>query len=169
MQRLELADYLEQMATALRKGNFETGNRHWSIPDTLQAKISHKEKKGRIDTKIKWRWSTLEQYEHAAREEVIAWRHSWKALKKRLVRSFKVIEKTVAAGKMPDASSLAEFVNESRQMPQFAEPEWHAAMVEYIDHLGTLRQAVEQDQYEVVQHEIRDLKNRMMQCHRDFK
>ena len=169
MQRQELADYLEQLATALRKGSFETGGHCWSIPDKLQAKISHKEKKGRIDTKIKWRWSTLEQYEEADRKEVIAWKDSWKAVKKRLASSLKVIEKAVAAGKMPDAGALAEFVNESREMARFAEPEWQAAMDEYIDHLGTLKQAVEQNQFEIVQHEIRDLKNRMMQCHRDFK
>jgi hypothetical protein len=54
-------------------------------------------------------------------------------------------------------------------MAGFAEPEWQAAMDEYIDHLGTLKQAVAQKQYEIVQHEIRDLKNRMAQCHRDFK
>jgi len=169
MQRQELADYLEQLAEALRKGDFETGEHRWSIPDTLQAKISHKEKKGRIDTKIKWGWSILEQYEQAAREEVIAWKDSWKAIKKRLARSFKAIEKTVAGGKMPDAGLLAEFVGKSREMARFAEPEWQAAMDEYIDHLGTLKQAVEQNQYEIVQHEIRDLKNRMAQCHRDFK
>ena len=169
IQRQELAEYLEQLATALRKGEFETAEHRWSIPDKLQAKISHKEKKGRIDTKIKWRWSTLEQYEEAAREEVIAWKDSWKSVKKRLSRSLKVIEKTVAGGKMPDTDVLAEFIRESREMAQFAEPEWQAAMDEYIDHLGTLKQAVEQNQYEIVQHEIRDLKNRMTQCHRDFK
>ena len=169
MQRQELADYLEHLVKALREGSFQTGELRWSIPDKLQAKISHKEKKGRIDTKIKWRWSTLEQYEEAAREEVIAWKDSWKAVKKRLARSFKVIEKTVASGKMPDADELAEFVSESRAMAKFAEPEWQAAMDEYIDHLGTLKQAVEHNQYEIVQHEIRDLKNRMAQCHRDFK
>ena len=169
MQRQELADYLEQLAGALRAGKFEAGEHHWSIPDKLQAKISHKEKKGRIDTKIKWRWSTLEQYEEAAREEVIAWQDSWKAIKKRLTRSFKVIEKTVAGGKMPDAGDLAEFVSESREMAKFAEPEWQAAMNEYIDHLGTLKHAVEENQFEVVQHEIRDLRNRLVQCHRDFK
>jgi XXXCH domain-containing protein len=169
MSRHELADYLEQLAAALRKGNFETRDRCWLIPEKLQAKISHKEKKGRIDTKIKWRWSTLAQYETAAREAVIAWKDSWKAVKKRLARSFKVIEKTVAAGKMPDAEAMAVLVTESRQMAKFAEAEWQAAMDEYIDHLGTLKQAVEQNQFEVVQHEIRDLRNRMMQCHRDFK
>jgi len=169
MQRQELADYLEQLATALRKGSFETGEHCWSIPDKLPAKISHKEKKGRIDTKIRWRWSTLEQYEEADRAEVIAWKDSWKAVKKRLASSFKVLEKTVSSGKMPDADTLAEFIRESREMAGFAEPEWQAAMDEYIDHLGTLKQAVAQNQYEIVQHEIRDLKNRMAQCHRDFK
>ena len=169
MHREELADYLEQLATALRNGNFETKDRCWLIPDKLQAKISHMEKRGRIDTKIKWRWSTLEQYEEAAREAVIAWQDSWKAVKKRLAQSLKAIEKAVAAGKMPDDESLATFVSESRKMTQFAAAEWQVAMDEYIDHLGTLKQAVAQDQFEVVQHEIRDLKNRMMQCHRDFK
>jgi len=169
MARQELADYLEQLATALRKGNFQTGNHRWRIPDRLQAKISHSEKKGRIDSKIKWRWSTLEQYEAAARQEVIAWQDSWKAIKKQLVKSFNVIEKAVASGKMPGTDSLAEFIIQSRKMAKFAEAEWQAAMDEYIDHLGTLKQAVEQNQFEVVQHEIRDLRNRMMQCHRDFK
>ena len=169
MQRQELADYLEQLATALRKGSFETGEQCWSIPDKLPAKISHKEKKGRIETKIKWRWSTLAQYEQAAREEVIAWKNSWKSVKKRLSRSFKLIEKTISSGKMPDAGTLGEFIGDSREMARFAEPEWQAAMDEFIDHLGTLKQAVEQNQYEIVQHEIRDLKNRMAQCHREFK
>ena len=169
MQRQELADYLEQLATALRNGEFETADHRWSVPDKLQAKISHKEKKGRIDTKIKWRWSTLAQYEQSAREEVIAWKNSWKSVKKRLARSFKALEKTISSGKMPDAETLAEFIDDSREMAGFAEPEWQAAMDEYIDHLGTLKQAVAQNQYEIVQHEIRDLKNRMAQCHRDFK
>ena len=164
-----MADYLEQLATALRRGNFETGDRCWMIPDKLQAKISHSEKKGRIDTKIKWRWSTLEQYGDADREAVIAWKNSWKAVKKRLAQSFKKVEKDVAAGKMPDADALAAFVNDSRQMAKFSELEWQTAMDEYIDHLGTLKQAVELGQFEVVKHEIRDLRNRMMQCHRDFK
>ena len=169
MSRQELADCLEQLADALRKGKFETGDHRWVIPEKLHAKISHKEKKGRIDTKIKWRWSTLAQYETSAREAVVAWKDSWKAIKKRLARSFKAIEKTVAAGKMPDAQAMDAFLSESRQMAKFAEDEWQAAMDEYIDHLGTLKQAVAQNQFEVVQHEIRDLRNRMRQCHRDFK
>ncbi len=70
---------------------------------------------------------------------------------------------------MPDAEAMAAFVSKSREMAKFAEAEWQAAMDEYIDHLGTLKQAVEQNRFEVVQHEIRDLRNRMRQCHQDFK
>jgi len=169
MQRQELAEYLERLARQLRRGSFESGDRRWSIPDKLQAKISHKEKKGRFDAKIKWRFPTLDEYADADREEVIAWRDSWIALKKRLTLSFKAIEKIIADGDMPDADALALFISQSREMVKFAEPEWQAAMDEYIDHLGTLKQAVQEDQLEAAQHEIRDLRNRMMQCHRDFK
>jgi XXXCH domain-containing protein len=103
----------------------------------------------------------LEQYEEAAREEVIAWKDSWKAVKKRLARSFKMIQKTVAGGKMPDADALAEFVSQSREMAKFAEPEWQAAMDEYIDHLGTLKQAVEQNQYEIGWHNAIVISNKI--------
>jgi XXXCH domain-containing protein len=169
MQRQELAEHLEQLAATLRSGKFATGGHSWSIPDKIPAKICHKEKKGRIDTKIKWCWSTLEQYRPADRKDVIAWRDSWKSVKKRLVRSFKVIEKAAGGGKMPAADALSQFINESREMAKFAEPEWQAAMDEYIDHLGTLKQAVEENRLEAVQHEIRDLRHRMIQCHQDFK
>jgi XXXCH domain-containing protein len=169
MKRQELADYLEHMAAALRTGKFETGDHSWLIPEVLQAKISHKEKKGRIDCKVKWRWSTLEQYEPAARQEVVAWQKSWKALKKQLSQSFKALEKAAGDGNIPDVNALERFIAESREMVKYAEPEWQTAMDEYIDHLGTLKQAVEENQVEAVQHEIRDLRNRMNQCHRDFK
>jgi XXXCH domain-containing protein len=169
MQRQKLAEYLEGLAAQLRAGKLEADGRRWSVPDKLQAKISHKEEKGRIDAKIKWHWSTLEEYEDPAREQVIAWQDSWKALKKRLTLSFKAIEKTVVEGKMPGDDALALFISRSREMVKFAEPEWQAAIDEYIDHLGTLKHAVREGQFEVVQHEMRDLRNRMMQCHRDFK
>jgi amphi-Trp domain-containing protein len=51
--RLELANYLEKIAQHLRKGKFEAEGRRWSVPDTFEAKIKHKEKMGRIETKLK--------------------------------------------------------------------------------------------------------------------
>ena len=54
-------------------------------------------------------------------------------------------------------------------MAEFAEPEWQEAMNEYLYHLENLIRAVERQQFEVVEHELRDLRTRWVACHRDFK
>jgi len=70
---------------------------------------------------------------------------------------------------LPNAEILAEFVKDSERMADFTEPEWQEAMNEYLDHLANLKRAVENQQLEDVDHELRDLKTRWMACHRDFK
>lgn len=167
--RVELAEYLEKIAGALRSGTIEAQGRQWSIPDTIAARIRHKEKKGRIETKLKWRWSTLSDYAPEAREEVTRWQDTFKALKKRMAAEYKVLEKAVAGGGYPDRAVLEEFIDHSNEMARFADPEWQEAMIEYQDHLENLKRAVENKQLEVVHHEIRDLRARMKACHRDFK
>ena len=167
--RLELAEYLEKIAKDLRSGNIEAEGRQWSIPESITTKIKHKEKKGRIETKLKWRWSTLGDYEPDAREEVTRWQDSFKALKKRMAKEYKVLEKSVAEGGYPDDAILDEFIDHSNEMARFADPEWQEAMIEYQDHLENLKRAVENRQLEVVHHEIRDLRARLKACHRDFK
>jgi hypothetical protein len=42
-------------------------------------------------------------------------------------------------------------------------------MEEYMDHLENFIRAIEQQQFEVMLHEIRDLQYRMKACHREFK
>lgn len=167
--RLELAEYLEKIAGELRSGAIEAGGRQWSIPEKIQARIKQKEKKGRIETKLKWRWSTLNDYAPEAREEVTRWQDTFKALKKRMAAEYRVLQKAVAEGGFPDASVLEAFIDHSNEMARFAEPEWQEAMIEYQDHLENLKRAVENKQREVVHHEIRDLRARMKACHRDFK
>ncbi len=167
--RLELADYLEQIAAQLRSGLFETEGRQWTIPEKFNAKIKHKEKKGRIQTKLKWRWSTLQDYDPAAREEITRWQDSFKTIKKRMAADFKALEKTVAGGEYPHETALTEFAKDSAEMVRFAEPEWQEAMTEYLDHLENLKRAVKNRQLDVVHHELRDLRTRMKACHRDFK
>jgi XXXCH domain-containing protein len=167
--RMELAEYLEKIAGELRRGTIEAEGRQWSIPETIAARIKHKEKKGRIETKLKWRWSTLSDYEPEAREEVTRWQDTFKALKKRMAAEFKVLQKAVAGGGYPDETVLEEFIGRSNEMTRFADSEWQEAMIEYQDHLENLKRAVENKQLEVVHHEIRDLRARMKACHRDFK
>ena len=168
-KRLELADYLEKIAGELRKGTLETEGRQWSIPESIDAKIKHKEKKGRIETKLKWRWSTLSDYDPVDREEVTRWQDSFETLKKRMAMEYKMLEKAVAGGGYPGEAILEEFIKHSNEMARFADPEWQEAMIEYQDHLENLKRAVENKQLEVVHHEIRDLRARMKACHRDFK
>ena len=167
--RLELADQLEKIARQLRSGTFDTEGRQWSIPESFEARIKHKEKKGRIETKLKWRWSTLADYEPAAREEVTRWQESFKTIKKRLAKEFKALQNEVRNGQLPDSETLAAFVKDSERMADFAEPDWQEAMHEYMDHLENLKRAVANRQIKDVEHELRDLKTRWVACHRDYK
>ncbi len=167
--RIELADYLEKLARRLRSGKFEAAGHQWSVPEAFEAEIKHKEKKGRITTKLKWSWSTLADYEPSAREEVSRWQESFETIKKRLDKDFKKLQATVKNGSLPDQEVLARFVNDSEKMAEFAEPEWQDAMNEYLDHLENLNRAVESQHFEVVEHELRDLRTRWVACHRDFK
>jgi XXXCH domain-containing protein len=167
--RMELADYLEKIAQQLRSGTFDTEGKQWSVPETFEARIKHKEKKGRIETKLKWRWSTLADYEPSAREEVTRWQDSFKTIKKRLAKEFKALQNEIQNGNIPNEETLTAFVMDSERMADFAEPEWQEAMNEYLDHLANLKRAVEKQQLEDVEHELRDLKTRWVACHRDFK
>jgi XXXCH domain-containing protein len=169
VDRLELAEQLEKIAAQLRSGTFEVHGRQWSIPDAINAQIKHKEKRGRIETKLKWRWSTLAEYTPPDREAVARWQESFKTIKKRLAKEFKALQDAVKAGNIPSEEALAEFVKDSERMAEFAEPEWREAMHEYMDHLANLKRAAADNQFEVVDHELRDLRARWVACHRDFK
>jgi len=169
LNRLELAEHLEKIAAQLRSGAFELDGRHWTIPEAFTAEIKHKEKKGRIQTKLKWRWSTLADYDPSSREAVSRWQESFKTIKNRLAKEFKALKNAVRDGRIPSEEDLAEFVKDSEKMAEFAEPEWQDAMNEYMDHLANLQRAASAGQLEVVEHELRDLAARWAACHRDFK
>ena len=70
MSRLELADYLTNLGEQLRQGAFSAQGRHWTVPDNLNVRIEFKEKKGHLGAKLSWSWSSLGDYDGAAREEV---------------------------------------------------------------------------------------------------
>jgi XXXCH domain-containing protein len=169
MSRLELADYLTDLGRQLRQGAFAAQGRHWTVPDDLFVRLEFKEKKGHLGAKLSWSWSTLGDYDPAARQEVSRGQDSLKAVKKRLGADFKALQQAVNQGGWPEARTLNNFVASSRAFAALAEPDWGTAMQEYLDHLANLEHAVANHQQEVMLHELRDLQNCMATCHREFK
>lgn len=165
----EMADYLKEIAEQLKSGELEVNGRRWSVPEKLDAKIKHQEKKGRFTSKIKIHWSSLADYDAAAKDDVICWEASFKSLKKRMGGQFKAMQKDVDSGRYPANDTLMDFVRDSLEMARTADAEWQDSMTEYLDHLENLQRAVENQQMEVVRHELRDLRYRMKQCHREYK
>ena len=169
LNREELAEVLEELASALRNGTFELDDGRWPVPAALDVKLKHKEKKGRIKTRIEWQWSTIADYDETERKEVENWQKTFKDAKKRLGRTFKAMGKAVRDGQIPAEDLLAAFVADSHNMADTADPDWKEAMEEYLDHMANLQTAVARRQLDVVAHELRDLGTRMKNCHRAFK
>ncbi|MFH1091282.1 MAG: GAK system XXXCH domain-containing protein [Pseudomonadota bacterium] len=169
MSRLELADYLTNLGQQLRQGAFAAQGRHWTVPDDLFVRMEFKEKKGHLGAKLSWSWSTLDDYDQAARQEISRGQDSMKTVKKRLGAAFKALQQAVSPGGFPEARVLEDFAAASRAFAAMAEPEWATAMQEYLDHLANLTHAVSNRQQEVMLHELRDLQACMSSCHREFK
>ena len=169
MSRLELADYLTNLGEQLRQGTFAAQGRRWTVPDDLFVRMEFKEKKGHLAARLSWSWSTLGDYDRAAREEINRGQDSMKTVKKRLSADFKALQQAVNQGGWPEARTLEDFGAASRAFAAMAEPEWANAMQEYLDHLANLEHAVANRQQEVMLHELRDLQNCMATCHREFK
>ena len=169
MSRQELADYLTNLGEQVRRGVFEAQGRHWTVPDDLFVRMEFKEKKGHLGAKLSWSWSTLGDYDRAAREEVSRGQDSLKTVKKRLGAGFKALQQAAGQGGWPEDRTWQDFVATSRAFAAMAEPDWETAMQEYLDHLANLEHAVANRQQEVMLHELRDLQNCMAACHREFK
>jgi XXXCH domain-containing protein len=169
LTRTELADYLQNLSEQLRQGALEAHGRHWTVPDNLGVRMEFKEKKGYLVAKLSWSWSTLGDYDRAAREEVSRYQDSMKTVKKRMGASFKMLQQSVRQGAFPDDKILADFVAVSQAFAAMAEPDWQGAMQEYMDHLANLQHAIANRQQEVMLHELRDLQACMSSCHREFK
>jgi len=167
--RNEFADYLTAIAEQIRAGKLASGKGVWTVPENFGAKIQRKEKNGRMELKLNCRWSTLGDYTQQDRDRINDWRESMKTVKKRMGSSFKEVTKAAAMGVLPEKKSIGDFVATSRIFAESADPEWSDAMEEYIDHLENFIRAVEEQQLELMRHEIRDLQYRMKACHKEFK
>ncbi len=168
LSRQGLADFLESLAQDLRQGELEVQGNTWSVPEEMEAKVSLKEKKGRLSLKLKVKWETLPEYEPEAREPVVKWQEAFKAVKKRLEIYFKDLQATVQQGNFPDPQTLENFTEASLALADLAEPEWEEARQAYLDHLAALKRAVACQDLEATRHEVLDLRIAMVACHREF-
>ena len=167
--RLELADYLGEMSRQLKEGRLEAEGRTWTVPDQVEVKLELKEKHGRLQAKLSWRWETLKEYGQASREAVTRWQGSFKEAKIRLAACFKKVQQAAAQGLCPDDRAVMDLVEASQAFQQFSRPEWQGRMQEYLDHLANLERAVAGRRLEEALHELQDLKNCMISCHQEFK
>jgi XXXCH domain-containing protein len=168
LSREGLADYLESLAQDLRQGELEASGNTWSVPEEMEAKVSLKEKKGRLSLKLKVKWETLPEYEPEAREPVVQWQQSFKGVKERLQVYFKDLHATVLQGNFPDPQTMENFIEASLALADLADPEWEEAMQAYLDHLEALKRAVACQDLEATRHEVLDLRIAMVVCHREF-
>ena len=168
-KRMELAEYLNEIAEKLRSGTFDIEGKAWTVPEDIEAKIRFKEKKGTFATKLSWRWSSLEDYDPAGRKKVASWKDSIKTAKKKMGASFKDLKRTVKENRLPTQDQIATFVESTEAFAQFSEPEWKVEMDVFTDHLENLKRAVSAKDMDGVKHEIRDLQSRMVVCHKEFK
>ena len=112
LSREELAIHLEELARRIREGRFSSKNKKWSVPDQIDTRIRFKEKKGRFEAKLKFRWSTLKDYDLDARKAVDDWQDSIKNIKKKacrvLIRIFLERSKIINSLKRKTSKKLSE-------------------------------------------------------------
>jgi XXXCH domain-containing protein len=175
--RQELADYLAVLSEQVRRGGLEAGGRRWPVPDRLSARIGIKEEDGAVAVKMSWQWSIREAPQGVrekpsfppAQGPAPAQPASFKDLKVRLGATFKNLQRRLGEGQLPDPRLMADLVEGSRRLAEFAPPEWRQSMSEYLTHLENLQRAVESRLLEEARREAQNLAGCMTSCHKEFK
>jgi XXXCH domain-containing protein len=169
LDRNALAEHLEELARQIRAGTFSSEQRSWAIPAEIDTRIRYKEKKGRFEARMRLRWPTIDGYDKEARKAVDDWRDSFKAVKHRMNRSFRKVALAVKENALPEPVDFEEFYESSKAFLGFSDPDLDENQKEFLDHLENLKQAVTDHRLNVVDHEVRDLRNCMRKCHREFR
>ena len=169
ISRKELATHLEELARRIRGGRFLSGNKTWTVPDQIDTKIQFKEKKGRFEAKLKFRWATFKDYDSGDRKAFDDWQDSVRSIKKRMSVAFKNISLALKDHRSPEDKDIESLVKGSQAFLRKADSDMEEAMTEFMDHLDNLKQAKASSLLGVMEHEVRDIGNRMRICHREFK
>lgn len=167
--RLELATHLEDLARRLRQGE---GAEDIKLSPAVEANIHIKEKKGRTAAKVSIKWlppayATPDLV--PCQDEALKQLAGFKEVKKRLNTVFRELLKIAGQGDLPGEEKLQEFAAAAREFQRFAEPEWQAEMQVFLEHSANLELAWKNRQLEMFQHELQDLQNQMLTCHREHK
>jgi len=165
----ELADQLEAMARQLRDGQFKTESGSWPVPEAVTAKIKIVEKKGRLQTRIKFKWSTVDHYAPPQKAAVKDWEHRFKAVKKQLSRSFKALTRAAGQDTLPAIKIIDQYLSDSADFETLSKAQWPEEMAVYRDHVQNMKRAVDDGRLADFQHEVRDIRSAMTACHQAFK
>lgn len=166
---IELADQLESMARQLRDGHFKTHSGSWPVPETVKAKIKIVEKKGRLQTSLKFKWSTVDHYAPPEKAAVKDWENRLKTVKKQLGRSFKALSRAAGQDVLPDPQMVDTYLRDSANFETLSKEQWPDEMAVYRDHVKNMQRAVDDGRLADFQHEMRDIRMAMVACHRSFK
>ncbi len=157
------------MARQLRDGRFETQTGTWPVPETFKAKIKITEKKGRLQTRLKFQWPTVDHYGPPQKAAVKDWESRFKAVKKQLGRSFKALARAAGQDVLPEPEIVDEYLRDSADFETLSQEQWPSEMEVYRDHVQNMKRAVTSGRLADFQHEVRDVHSAMAICHRAFK
>jgi len=96
--------------------------------------------------KVEWHWSSLEDYDEAARGQLLEQRQSFQADQEKLAITFKQLKRALPETVQPDDTVVQEFMVSTRAFVALAEPEWRQPAEEFMGHLENLLRALESGQ-----------------------
>jgi XXXCH domain-containing protein len=169
MSPTELADRLEVMARQLRDGQLKTASGAWPVPEAVTTKIKIVEKKGRLQTRLKFKGSTVEHYAPPEKAAVKDWEERFKAVKKQLSRSFKALARDAGQAALPAKPIVDQYLGDSAGFERLSQEQWPEEMAVYRDHVQNMKRAVDDGRLADFQHEVRDIRSTMAACHQAFK
>lgn len=77
------------------------------------------------------------------------------------------LEKTLGRNEL--AEHFEAFFENAQTFLGFSDPDLDENQKEFLDHLENLQQAITSGQLNGVEYEVRDLRNCMQKCHREFR
>lgn len=184
--RLEMADYLENLARQLKARTFQVAGERYIVPEALEGKVELRAKMGRVSLKLRFKWPKPPEAEAAAAPPPVArlepaapaptvglpaaaTAQSFKEIKHRMGSLFAELLKAAGQGTLPPLEGVEAFLELCRASSHLAEPDWETEMQEFMDHAENLLRIRREGSLEMFAHELRDLQTRMKACHQEYK